>query len=141
MREVDRYISIAEQEYLQLDIPQRLGKLTRKYVEQGQQLTESQQRNFNGLHRQMYTARRHAEKNCRKLRMGGVPYSPTSQALRNQIALWDMLLQVSKGLKVSPKRIRRLVKKTGEKDCWQLSEEELTAKRKEARATYKEFKN
>jgi hypothetical protein len=53
------------------------------------------------------------ERNLRKLRMGGVPWSPKLQGFRNSIELWSMILRKRKGVKVSNTRIRRFMAKTG----------------------------
>ncbi len=54
-----------------------------------------------------------AEKKCRKLRTGNVPYSDTLQQERNKIEAYCLLLKFKKGLKVSSRRLTGSLKKAG----------------------------
>jgi hypothetical protein len=54
-----------------------------------------------------------AEKKCRKLRKGNIPYSPVIQQARNKIEGWSLLLKSKKGLKVSSRKLSRTLKKAG----------------------------
>ena len=53
----------------------------------------------------------------RKLNMGGVPWSPKLQPYRNTIELWKMIKKKRTGIKISVKRIRRFMMKTGIRDA------------------------
>ena len=68
---------------------------------------------YNLLHAEDTDLRVEAEDNLRKLRMGGVPWSPRLQALREEIELWRMIVKRRKRIKISLSRIRRFIKKTG----------------------------
>jgi hypothetical protein len=52
-----------------------------------------------------------AEKRCRKLRNGNVPYSTTLQNARNKIEAWSLLHKFKKVLKVSSRKLSRCLKK------------------------------
>jgi hypothetical protein len=56
---------------------------------------------------------RSAEKRCRKLRTGNVPYSDTLQTSRNKIQAFSLLLKFKRGLKVSSRLLSRSLKKAG----------------------------
>ena len=53
----------------------------------------------------------HAEKKCRKLRMGQVDFSPTIQRCMRAINTWALLIKKAKGGKVSSRMLARSLKK------------------------------
>jgi hypothetical protein len=59
-------------------------------------------------------ARKHANKKCRKLRMGFLEYSDTLKIARGAIDLWDLLDRKRNGIRASTKNIRRLMRLTEE---------------------------
>jgi hypothetical protein len=90
------------------------------------------------LHLAVRKARKLAEKKTRKLKVGGVPYSPKLQQYRNKIKLWSLVYQHSLTLIVSQLKIRRLAKKLGIKlrlkdITSQEAEQKLVAAKKEYR--------
>ena len=76
------------------------------------------------------------ERNLRKLRMGGVPWSPKLQGFRNAIELWSMILRKRKGVKVSNTRIRRFMAKTGVWHAFSVDDEEAEHNVKIAHRNY-----
>ena len=66
---------------------------------------------YHKLHNEQIEVRKSVENKLRKLCMGGVPYSPEIQELRNTIELWAMVVRRKSRLKVSVTRIRRFLKK------------------------------
>ena len=52
-----------------------------------------------------------ADKQCRKIFMGEVPWSTTLQIARNEIQLWANVVARKKGMKVNTRFISRLEKK------------------------------
>ena len=68
---------------------------------------------YNVLHAEDTDLRVIAEENIRKLCMGGVPWSPRLQLLREEIELWGMIVKRRKRVKISISRIRRFIRKTG----------------------------
>ena len=53
----------------------------------------------------------HADKKCRKLRMGGVPYSKKYKQLNSAIGFWNEMLRRKQGNRVKSKHLQRLIKK------------------------------
>lgn len=123
-RIVKRYNRLVEKGYEEYNIPARLAKLNEALTTQGF-LTPHQETKFQSLHRQMYDVRRKAEKHCRKLHMGGVPWSPRSQAILNRRYMWKILIKCKKGIQVSSRLVRRLLKANDSLDAWRLSLEEI----------------
>ena len=56
---------------------------------------------------------RHAEKHCRKLKYGNVPFSPELQLARLEIELWKAASTIKTGMRYSSRKFRRLEHKTG----------------------------
>ena len=67
---------------------------------------------YEKLRRIRMDARKHADKKCRKLRMGGVPYSVELTQARTIIELWKTIISWKLGRKTNSKYLRRLEKKT-----------------------------
>jgi hypothetical protein len=80
------------------------------------------QEEFNRIHSESNDVRKTVEAKLRKLFMGGVPWSPKLQIYRDTIELWHMVVNKRKRIKVSVKRIRRFMSKTG---LWQALEYNL----------------
>ena len=123
-KSISNYIQIAEQEYLRRKIPESLASLVQS-IGDNSNLSPRQQKVFDGIHNQMYEARRIAEKRCRKIRSGGVPWSPATQEVWDRISLWKILLSIASGRPVSSRRLRRLMSKTGLPEAWRMSKEEV----------------
>jgi hypothetical protein len=66
---------------------------------------------FNKLQREDTAIRLSVEGKLRKLLMGGIPWSPALQELRDTIELWAMLVRRKQHSKVSVKRIRRFLRR------------------------------
>ena len=71
---------------------------------------------FNRIHALQNKVRRNVEKGLRKLRMGGTPWSPKLQVYRDLIMLWSCMLKKGIGLKMSNRKIRRLLHKLQPKE-------------------------
>ena len=56
----------------------------------------------------------YADRRCRKLRMGGVPWTPKLGKLRKRIELHIGLIKRRKGQKVSSRKLRRLARRCGD---------------------------
>jgi hypothetical protein len=78
-----------------------------------QPLSEEHIMEYEKLRQIRKDARSHADKKCRKLRMGGVPYSVELNKARQTIELWKSIISWKRGRKVNSKYIRRLEKKVG----------------------------
>jgi hypothetical protein len=66
---------------------------------------------YNWLQNENTTICKEVESKLRKLFMGGVPWSPEIQILRDKIEAWYMLVRKKKNVQVSVKCIRRFLKK------------------------------
>jgi hypothetical protein len=66
---------------------------------------------YEKLRRIRTDARRYADKKCRKLRMGGVPFSPEITQARTKIEMWKMIVSWKLGRKTNTKHLRRLEKR------------------------------
>ncbi|CAJ1953797.1 unnamed protein product, partial [Cylindrotheca closterium] len=139
-RSVDRYIKAAEAGYRHFRLPQRLTQLAEDISVQDGYLTANQQARFNTIHRQAYEIRRRAERNCRKLTMGKVHWSPQMQQKWDRLHLYQLLILGHKQVRTSSRKVRRLLKKTGLSDAWKLSESDLQAKGHLEYQAYKEVK-
>ena len=56
---------------------------------------------------------RYAEKRCRKLKYGSIPYTPELATAGKTIQLWNNVIRKKKGQKISTRYINRLAKKVG----------------------------
>ena len=66
---------------------------------------------------QQITMRKEAEQNMRKIRNGGVPWSPKLQSFRDTIELWDLIYKKKIGVRVSSNKIKRLIVATCETEA------------------------
>jgi hypothetical protein len=101
---------------------QRVYKLQTQLV---QPLTEPMIQEYEKLRRIRTNARRHADNKCRKLRMGGVPYSVELSTARKKIELWQAILSWKLGRKVNSKYIKRLERRVQETGCRGKTLEEI----------------
>jgi hypothetical protein len=95
---------------------------------------------YNELARYNATIRFTAEKQTRKLRMGGVPYSPQIQGLRNKIALGQAVLKIHWEKAISRKKIWRLQKACNEPQILEWTKTEVEAYTDRAMKSYMEAK-
>ena len=65
-------------------------------------------------------ARAHANKKCRKLRMGAAPYSDNLHKAQAAIDMWDLLQRLRDGTKASKTKIRRLMRLTKEMTVFEV---------------------
>ena len=83
---------------------------------------------------------KYADKNCRKLTMGNVPFSPTIIATCEILQLWKGIKTRKSGRKFSLKKIKRLEKKHKINDAMGYSEKEVEAKIRDTMKKYKKQK-
>ena len=81
----------------------------------------------------------YAEKHCRKLKMGGVRWSPALQQARNKITYYTLSYRRLRGRKLSSKILQRYSKRTG-LNTSRLDETELKLKIDEAYKQYKKLR-
>jgi hypothetical protein len=110
-RLVEKYVQQLQKQLVHSGLAKRLFALELSATQQG--WSTSLQDDYHDIQAAHLKLRRQIELKLRKLRMGGIPWSPKLQGFRNAIKLWSMILRKRKGIKVSNTRIRRLMAKTG----------------------------
>ena len=70
-----------------------------------------------------------AERQCRKYKMGNVPWSPFMGGLWNQIYAWDMIIRKKKGRRISSRFLKLLLTKAGVLTAYQLNLQECQKRR------------
>ena len=83
---------------------------------------------------------RHAEKRCRKVKTGNVPYSPKLSEAGKVINLWNNVIRKKKGCNISSTYIKRLAKKVGIPSPMMLTLHDAEFERKIAYNEYKKIK-
>ena len=97
--------------------------------------------NLNRLDRSITNSIIFAEKRCRKLRAGQVPYSPEINEAGNTINVWNNIIRKKKGCNISSTYIKRISKKAGISiNINQLSLAECEQERKLASKHYRYLK-
>ena len=66
---------------------------------------------YNDLHQTTTDIRLDVEKNLRKIRTGGVPYSPRLQRYRDTISYWERIVKLKKSVSTSRNQLKRLATK------------------------------
>jgi len=74
-------------------------------------ISEQHQKDYEELDKIRCKAVAEAERKCRKLRMGNVPFSPTIKLRMNHIKAWTLLLKRATGHRVSSRYLGRVLKK------------------------------
>ncbi len=108
---VEKYVGEVRKALVQTGIAKRLFALEAKAEQHG--WNDQFQIEYNAIQRLQLKIRKLIEYKLRKLRTGGVPWSPKIQQFRTEIELWSMILRKRKGIKVSNTRIRRFMRKAG----------------------------
>ena len=109
-RLVKTYNKRAEKEVKKIGLDSQLSDL---YKKSDLGWNKELQAEFNRLHLESKEVRSTVETKLRKLFMGGVPWSPKLQIYRDTIELWQLIVKKRQRMKVSVKRIRRYMAKTG----------------------------
>ena len=105
-RVVKKYNKILRREHARLRLRPRAFAL-QEAIPLG--LTECHHQEYETLAQLDYCARQHANKKCRKLRMGAIEFSDTIKIARAKIDLWDLLARKQHGIRASTCKIRRLM--------------------------------
>jgi hypothetical protein len=136
-RVIKKYNKILRKEH------QRLKLNTRAYALQASiptGLTQAHHQEYETLAHLDFCARQHADKQCRKLRMGAVDFSDTINIVRGEIDMWDLLARKRNGIRASTKKIRRLMKLTSIPTAFQAPLPQIIINRKTAMTQYKKLK-
>ena len=135
-RIIAKYNSILEEQFEKMNIYQRCLNL---YNSMGNTLTNEQCIEYDLLDRYREKAMKIAEKKCRKLHSGSLPWSPKLQKTRDIKLYIRLTIRRKKGHKVGARYLTRLSKKAG-KQLAHLSLDELGIELQEATKIYKEIK-
>jgi hypothetical protein len=136
-RVVRRYNKVLKQEHSRLRLrPQAFA--IQKAVLTG--LKQKHRQDYEKIAHLDHCARKHAAKKCRKLRMGAVPFSESVVNARGEIDMWSLLKRKREGTKASTKKIRRLMRRTGEMTAFQKTPKEIRTKRQAAISRWKKLK-
>ena len=136
-RVIKRYNKVLKMEHLRLRLTQRSFDL-QLAVPFG--LTLQHKKEYETLAHLDNCARIHADKKCRKLRMGAIDFSDSIKKARSAIDLWDLLGRKRNGVRASTRKIRRLMHITGEMTAFRQPLQSIYGKRKEAMLSYKKLK-
>ena len=138
-RVVERYNTLLHTYFKDHDLYNRVKTLEKSFVAESRwtpQLTQD----YDEIDKIRENGMLYAEKKCRKLRMGGVAWSPVIQKARNTILFWTLLQRKRRKCHVSMRRILRLKKRLGIKKEHLLSDLELSNKLDAAYKKYKKLK-
>ena len=95
---------------------------------------------LNSVDRVISEGMRHAEKKCRKIRAGTVPYSPQLAEAGAKIKLWSLVIRHHLGSNINTRYIRRVAKKCKIKRALSCSLATARMNKMAAEANYKKLK-
>jgi hypothetical protein len=99
-----------------------------------------QQKEYEDIRRLRMQGIKAADKGCRKLTMGNVPFSDKYKDITDKIELWRAVITKKSYCKYSQSKLRRLEKRTGIQHSLHCTIEEAKAKEKQALDEYWKFK-
>ena len=132
---VSRYNQSVKTQLKQKGIIQSLSTLYQLSLESWNQQMEQQ---YNTLYLQQLLVRQNVEKHIRKLKTGGIPWSPRLQLYRDKIELWEMVVKKRRHVRTSTSKIKRLMKKTMTPDALRTPLDHAVSARDKAYKEYKE---
>ena len=108
---------------------------------QNQTITDEQKEILlNKIDNSITNSIRYAEKRCRKLKFGAVPYTPELSKAGKTIHLWNNIIRKKKGQNISTRYLKRLAKKAGISKPMELSLEDCEKERNLASKQYRKLK-
>lgn len=111
-RIIAKYHASLRGRMLELDLFNRAQQLQQD-THPGYALTPEQSKEYDTIKLQHLDATQDAEKSCRKLHLGAVPFSPAYSRIRYRIAYWKAMKTFYKGNRVSRRLLARLAKRAG----------------------------
>ena len=140
---VARYTAELKKRLLQHRIPARLFALERSVLANpDDSLTPEQAKEANAIDNLRTQCMKGAEKKCRKLRTGKVPYSPKVAMIGSEIRYWDAILNRILKKPTNARTLKRLKKKAGVTTTTShLSIEQVKDLSWDARTRYREAKS
>jgi hypothetical protein len=110
-RLAETYNQLTKQAFRKNKLFKKLTLLSAALMKDG--LLPKHEQEFNSIQLLQTSLRKEIEKDLRRLRMGGISWSPKLQRYRDQIELWMMVTQKRRRVKVSTKRVRRFMRRLG----------------------------
>ena len=137
-----------------IKVKKRWKKLYKEYIEEHRirerifaleeaangKLSKDQEKEYESLLKLKKKGIDYADKHCRKLRMGAVPYSDVIKQAGTRIELWKAVITKKSGTKYSMTKLQRLEKKAGEKMTLEKTLEQAKQELKKAKKVYKDKK-
>ena len=108
---VNKYNTVLQEEFDKKKVYTRALDLYNQY---SGKLTPTQMAEYDDLDYVRSQAMKKAERKCRKLHMGALPWSPTLQHSRNRIQYIKLTIRRKKGRRVSARYLMRLSRKVGQ---------------------------
>ena len=136
-RVVDRFNTILEEQYRQHKTLTRIEHLNQTFHIP---LNETEQIELEKIDRISTFAVRHADKKCRKLCMGEVPYSHKLNAAGDVVGFWRLVIRKKLGCHVSTSLIKKTARSVGIDKHMTLKLDECRDKQKAAYKLYNEVK-
>jgi hypothetical protein len=139
-RSVERYNNSIREQIKNLGLMERLRRVQTLANEQG--WVDALECEYNQIHILQNSIRLTSENRIRKLCMGAIPWSPKLQEFHNRIELWSCLCKKWKGIKMSNRRIHRILKKVtiDGANIYPLTNAQVEARLKSAFKAYKAAK-
>ena len=138
-RVVKKYLELLDNLFRQEKVYKQMKHLQK--MSEDQENIENIKKEYDKVDLLRYSCMIKAERQCRKLKCGGVLWSPKLQRARNMILFWTLVLKKRKKRLVSARRILRLKKKlqiTGEVE---LTNKEVKEKLDKAYDKYKQLRS
>lgn len=127
----------AYEEYLRKQkAHQKIFTLEQKILDQGNTMTEEDKRSYNQIIKLRYTGIQYADKNCRKIFRGGVPFSDEFKRVSKEIELWRAAKSIKLKAQYSNSKFRRLVNQTEINKPLELDLDEIKNKERESMQQY-----
>ena len=137
-RVINKYLKDLHSIFVRKKVYSRLKTLKKECM--GSKLSSSHQVCYEELDKIRYESMKEAERKCRKLKMGGIPWSPQLQTARDTILFWTLIKKKQKRCHVSTRRILRLKRKLKIQDELSCSQQEVVKKINAAYTSYKALK-
>ena len=111
-------------------------QLEKEIHQNGGVMTEELAQRFENIMSIRLSCMTFAEKNCRKLKMGRLPFSPETATAQTNLELIQAVITKKKGRKYSSRKLRRLEKKVGRSKTMNMSLTKAEEELKKARSHF-----
>ena len=136
---VEKYNQLLENQLIQQKTFQKFNNFSVKY-RHGITQSEDAIKELDSIDNSITNCIIYAEKRCRKLKSGMVPYTPEISAIGKEINVWNNVLRKKRGCNISSTYIKRIAKKSGIINPSELSLEDCYKERDLATKKYKRLK-